>query len=315
MCVRARVCVCWRQCECFQSVVWIWALSLPSIRLTRDAQNIDFFLVWNCIFSSIRIPSGSTNALTAGAFDGKGVYSDDPLPCNGPGGRAACLPAMISNTHTDKAYTRSKWSTNRLQSFHHLYKILNRQQLAQSNTHFLHGWWRHIRIGVGGEETGCYTGTQFRFKEAERRTNKSRAKVKMYWLSKTGLCLTIKRKQALSFNNKTKCPFLLNPVKKLGWTSKTIKHFHTKACGYAPITKNVAEWALFVRHCSGMTFLLGNRPKRNLCKLLSLMKHPQCFAHVITVQRLQHQQFPAVIFDFSIPGFILVNQCSMKISS
>lgn len=94
-------------------------------------------------------------------------------------------------------------------------------------------------------------------------------------------------------------------MKKLGWTSKTIKHFHTKACGYAPITKNVAEWALFVRHCSGMTFLLGNRPKQNVCKPLSLMKHPQCFAHVINVQRLYINTFQLSYLIFQFQGLFL----------
>lgn len=160
------------------SVFNLWFESGHSVCQVLDLREMlktsTFFgLFWNCISFSIRIPSGSTNAMTAGAFAGKGAYSDDPLPWNGPARRAAYLPVMISNTHTDKAYTRSMWCTNRLQSFHHLYKMLNCRHLAQSNTHFLDGRWRHIHIGVGGEETGFYTGTQFRYEEAKRRrTNK-----------------------------------------------------------------------------------------------------------------------------------------------
>lgn len=114
---------------------------------THDAQNIDIFfcLFCNCTSFSIRIPCGSTNAMSVGAFDGKGVYRDDPLLWNGPGWSTACLRTVISNTHTEKACTRSMWSANRLRSFHHLYKMLNCQQLARSSTHFWHGRCHHMK--------------------------------------------------------------------------------------------------------------------------------------------------------------------------
>lgn len=124
-------------------------------------------------------------------------------------------------TPTQTRPTRGACGAQTDLSFHHLYKMLNWQQLAQSNTHFLHGRWRHIHIGVGGEETGFYTGTQFRLKEAKRRrTNKNGAKVKMYWWSKTGLCLTIKKKAGIKLQHQTEMPISAQPCEETGLNIK-----------------------------------------------------------------------------------------------